>query len=98
MEWKESSDEDIEDDTTRPEINIGAVATLFSDDFGCHASRGSTRGLEQTVLFQVLGESTETKVGGFKVATFVEKKIFGLKVTVVVSRVYDEPFLVTAID
>ena len=83
VEGKAGAQQNIENDTTTPNVNLGPSIQLSSHHFrGCIVWTATTSFEEVAVRHDV----TQTKIGNLDIEGVVEEQVLGLQITVDVSK------------
>ena len=79
FKWNSSSQECIQDNTSRPQISLESLVSLIFDDLRGNVSRSSTLLLHDLSLFDDLGNS---KICYLHLALSIEKNVVQLDIPV----------------
>nr|GLL42871.1 Os05g0514250 [Ipomoea trifida] len=79
---QESGGEHVENNTTRPHIDLGSVVAFLRENLRRDVGRRSAERVEQTVLADLIREGAEAEIRDFQVAVLVEEEILRLEIAV----------------
>ncbi|KAI5447747.1 hypothetical protein KIW84_015262 [Lathyrus oleraceus] len=83
MKWQITSHQNKQNNPTRPKINLSTIITLPSQNLRCNISRSTTKSMKQTILSNLIRNSTQTKIRHFQITILIKQQILRLKIPMI---------------